>query len=106
MTSAVPARAVLYLSGPMTGYPEHNRAAFTQAEEQLLAAGHDVLSPVYAAPHGTTWADYLRADLVLLLRAEAVAVLPDWEASRGARLEVHVAQALGMTVLPVERWLG
>lgn len=96
----------LYLSGPMTGYPEFNRLAFREAEGWLTDAGHDVLSPVDAAPHGTTWSDYLRADLALLLRAEAVAVLPDWEASRGACLEVHVAQALGMTVLPVERWLG
>ena len=95
----------LYLSGPMTGYPDLNEAAFAQAEEQLLAAGHDVISPVDAAPNGSEWVDYLRADLALLLRAEAVAVLPDWEASRAARLEVHVAHALGMTVLPVERWL-
>ena len=94
----------LYLSGPMTGYPDY-QDAFNAAEERLLTAGYDVLSPIGVAALGTTWSDYLRADLALLLRAEAVAVLPGWEASRGACLEVHVAHALGMTVLPVERWL-
>jgi hypothetical protein len=95
----------VYISGPMTGYPEFNYPAFNDAAEHLRALGHEVLSPaeVDVLP-GTTWETYLRADIILLVRSDAVAVLPGWEMSRGARLEVHIAHALGMTVLPIDLW--
>ena len=35
---------------------------------------------------------------------DSVATLHGWEKSRGATLEVHVAQALGMQVESVEWW--
>jgi hypothetical protein len=93
----------VYISGPMTGYPEFNYPAFRAAEARLSSLGHEPLNPA-RHPEQASWADYLRLDLVDVLAADAVAVLPGWECSRGARLEVHVAHALGMTVLPVERF--
>lgn len=96
----------LYLAGPMTGYAGHNFPAFRDAERNLIAAGHVVLSPA-ANPYGQApWADYLRRDLRMVLDADAVAVLPGWETSRGARLEVRTAQALGMDVRTVAAWLS
>jgi len=95
----------IYISGPMTGYPGFNIPAFKDAERALRALGHEVLNPArQGADPAKTWADYLRADLLDVVAADAVALLPGWEASRGARLEVHVAHALGMTTLPIERW--
>lgn len=35
----------LYLSGPMTGKPDHNRPAFDAAEKRLTAQGHFVINP-------------------------------------------------------------
>ena len=35
----------LYLSGPMTGLPDHNRAAFDAAATRLRAQGHFVINP-------------------------------------------------------------
>lgn len=112
----------LYIAGPMTGYPEFNFPAFATAALELRALGHDVVSPAEVPlPCGCEdtgsspacgasaheWADFLRSDLIALLRhAEGIAVLPQWEASRGASLEVHVAQALGLPVHPVEAWLS
>lgn len=95
----------LYISGPMTGYPHFNHFAFDAARSQLIAWGHEPIDPSRHPVVATnTWADYMRTDLRDLLDAEGVAVLDGWECSRGAVLEVHVAHALGMTVLPVERW--
>lgn len=91
----------VYISGPMTGYPEFNYPAFATAEAKLVAAGHDPLNPA-RHPKCETWADYLRLDLADVLVADAIALLPGWEASRGARLEVHVAHALGMTTVPID----
>ena len=93
----------VYISGPMTGYPDFNYPAFHAAEQHLADLGHEPLNPA-RHPKQETWADYLRLDLVDVLAADAVAVLPGWECSRGAVLEVHVAHALGMAVLPIERW--
>ena len=95
----------VYISGPMTGYPEYNHPAFHAAEADLTALGYDVLNPArHPVASGMTWADYLRADLADVILADAVALLPGWEASRGARLEVHVAHALGMSTLPIAQF--
>ena len=93
----------VYISGPMTGYEGFNYPAFNRAETWLTDMGYDVLNPA-RHPQQATWVDYLRLDLADVLRADAVAVLPGWEASRGAALEVHVAHSLGMTVLPIDQW--
>lgn len=98
----------LYLSGPMSGYPDYNRPAFAAARKALRDRGHRVTCPAESgltpSPE-VTWADYLRHDLRLLLDVEAVAVLPGWELSRGARLEVDVAHRLGLPTYPVEQLL-
>ena len=98
---------VLYISGPMAGYPNLNRAAFREAESRLKRAGFPTLNPLdNGLGAGLSWDAYLRADLKMVCDAGAVALLPGWEASRGARLEVATAHALGMTSLPVDVWLA
>jgi hypothetical protein len=110
----------LYIAGPMTGIQEFNFPAFRQAAQQLRDAGHVVVSPhEWPLPCGCVdlpprcgavdhaWAEFLRSDLIVLLNhAEGVALLPGWEKSRGATLEVHVAEALGMPVRPLDEWLS
>lgn len=93
----------IYLSGPMTGLPDHNFPAFEAARLQLRAEGFEVLCPAEAGKvDGWAWEQYLRRDLRMVLDAEAVIVLPGWEKSRGARLETHVAEGLGMPVVRFE----
>lgn len=95
----------LYISGPMTGIPEWNFPAFNAAADRLRGLGFDVVNPADGgAEEGKPWAADLREDLRLLLDCDAVATLPGWRNSRGAQLEVHVAQALGMRVFPASRW--
>lgn len=95
----------LYIAGPMTGYPDYNFPAFNYAADALRKRGYEVLNP---ADNGTTdgyeWADYLRDALEMVLKAQGIAVLPGHEMSRGARLETHVAFALGMPIKPWETW--
>ena len=94
----------IYLSGPVTGMPGLNRAAFDRAAERLRALGHEVVNPLdtdHLCPHGD-WAEYMRKDLPLLVACDAVAVLPGWRRSKGASLEVAVARALGMPILDAD----
>lgn len=97
---------VLYLSGPMAGRPGWNHPAFHAAAAQLRAAGFTVLNPADYGLDEKDWAACLRRDLHDVLRAEAVAVLPGWENSRGATLETDVARRLGMPIYPVCELLG
>ena len=45
-----------------------------------------------------TTAEYMERDLPLVCRADALVVLPDWQASEGTRIEVSVALLLGKPI--------
>lgn len=108
----------LYIAGGMSGYPQHNFPSFFAAAEQLRAAGFEVENPAdndgptleEAVRNAETrslgdWATYMRMDIPRLLVCDGVAVLPNWSASRGAALEVQIAEALGMVIHPIVVWL-
>lgn len=89
----------IYISGPMSGYPELNFPAFNEAAAQLRALGHEVVNPAELGEHADwVWADYLRRDLKVLLDCDAVYALAGWRESKGASLECEVARRLGMLV--------
>lgn len=102
----------LYIAGPMTGLPEFNYPAFRRAGDHLASVGYSVLNPVEAEAHNPTpgtpqaWDWYMRHALRMVLDAQGIALLPGWEASKGARLEVSVAQALDLPIRSVVAWLG
>lgn len=97
---------ILYVAGPMTGKPDKNRLAFAEAESNLVAFGHTVLTPWSVEGDGSqTWEWYMREALKLMLQAEGVALLDDWQESRGALLEVTVADTLNMPIRGVGGWL-
>ena len=92
----------VYISGPMTGIPDHSYPAFETARKQLINDGFTVLCPAEAGQvNGWTWEQYLTRDLRMVLDADAVAALPGWENSRGAKLEIHVARELGKPVVGI-----
>ncbi|QGH74541.1 deoxycytidylate deaminase [Arthrobacter phage Kuleana] len=103
MVEALP--RVLYLAGPMTGLPDFNYPAFNSAAGRLRAAGFEVLNPADNKPEIPDWVGYMREALGQLVRADAVAVLPGYADSRGARLETQLAVELEMSVRPVRAWL-
>ncbi|MEN5159723.1 DUF4406 domain-containing protein [Achromobacter spanius] len=93
----------VYLAGPMTGHEDFNFPAFHAAAERLRGLGLEVVNPAdHGLVSGLGWADYMRWDLVKLAGCHSVYVLPRWEKSKGASLEVAIAQALGMPVFTVE----
>lgn len=89
----------VYLSGRMRGLPNSNLKEFARVGELLNGRGYNVLNPA-----DTRWgvggarAEYLREDVTMLLIADAVVVLPEWEKSPGARLEVAIAWSFEIPV--------
>ncbi|WP_332847591.1 DUF4406 domain-containing protein [Pseudomonas lactucae] len=90
----------VYVAGPMTGIADFNYPAFNSVAAQLRALCYEVENPAdHGVVEGAQWADYMAYDLTRLGLCGMIALLPDWEKSQGARLEVLIAERLGMTVV-------
>lgn len=110
--TGVCAKQVAYLAGPMRGYAEYNFPAFHAAAAKLRGHGLDVWSPAEhdvnedgfdpAKDTHQPMKHYMRRDLPAVLDADMVCVLPGWEKSQGACLEVLVAQTCGIPVYVAE----
>lgn len=96
----------LYIAGPMTGLPELNYPAFHEAETRLQAVGYDTLNPARNQPPGEpSWLAFMRMSLVQIAQADGLALLPDWETSKGARIEHDLSISIGLDVKPLNHWL-
>ena len=114
--------AKVYLAGPMRGIPYFNFPAFMEAAAKLRSQGHEVFNPaerdiekygkdisadnprgseaLAARLHGFNLREALAADLAwICLHADAIALLPNWERSKGARAEFYAAKALDLEVI-------
>ena len=113
-----------YLAGPMSGLPQHNLPAFEAAAEDIRTmCGVEVISPAEidqqdavefrdfclndldgsrtnigagAVICGLSWGDLLARDVKLIAdEVDSIVLLPNWEQSKGARLEAFVAISCG-----------
>ena len=80
-----------YKNEMMEGKPKpssgsYYKAKFARAAADIADAGHTPINPALQ-PEGMSNADYMRISFAQLDSADAVAFLPDWEDSTGARLE-------------------
>ena len=92
----------VYLSGPMTGLPDYNRAAFNLRAEAFRAAGYSVKNPAdISVTHGTdkAYEFYFKRALRMMLDADVVYVFGDTTQSCGAEMELQVAKMAGMHVV-------
>lgn len=104
----------IYIAGPMTGHKDWNFPAFFEVETQLIALGHDPVNPAHndgatvqealesaGSPESPNnpWRWYMRRDLPHVLEVDALCVLPGWQKSKGASLEVTVAKAIGLPIM-------
>lgn len=97
----------IYVAGPMTGYPNFNYSAFFQASCLLALQGFIPVNPATIGQRkGATYEFYIRLSLEMLMSSDAIAVLDGWESSNGASLEVDVANAMGMKIYPLEKWIS
>lgn len=105
----------VYLSGKMTGLPGFNRQAFSNAAVDLMEKGaRTVYNPAWNAPkveEAREHSFYMIHDLHELTKYnfeqdkpsyDVIALLPGWEDSQGACIELQVAIACGLEVLHLE----
>lgn len=103
----------LYIAGPMRGLPGFNLPAFDKAEKSWTEHGYLVFSPaalIRATPYSITGADtdlqrrihVIQQDLGCLYHCEALAILPGWEKSLGATVELALAHFLELEIYCAE----
>ena len=94
----------IFLSGPMTGLPDFNYPNFNNTAAILRSHGHTVLNPAENCNgrKDLEHSEYLKYSLSQVVCAEAIAMLPGWEISKGATLELSVAQAIGLKAYEVQ----
>jgi hypothetical protein len=111
----------VYLAGPMRGYAQFNFPAFFAAGDRLEKEGWRVWNPAKkdeeqygdklwkdnktgdekeaSANTGFSLRDALRWDTDKICGCDAIAMLPGWEKSNGAKAEWALAVALGLEVM-------
>lgn len=110
----------LYLAGPMRGIKDFNFPAFHAATAKLREQGHEVFNAAeyeeemfgvgFAKSETGDFKDIAHIEWdfreaffkdceYITKVADAVAVLPGWQNSKGAKAEVAVAQTIGLPVL-------
>lgn len=80
---------------------EHNFPAFHAAARRLRVSGWRVVNPAenFGGRTDLPRELYMRADVFLLAMCDAIALLPGWINSRGARVEYLLAYEMGLEVL-------
>lgn len=91
----------------MRGYPQYNFPLFIEAAKALRNDNYNVISPAEMdiergfdpiknpeVVHVETLSQCMERDLAAVARADVIALLPGWEKSEGAKIEVSVAMLL------------
>lgn len=89
----------VYIAGPITGMKNNNRVAFAAAKERLNEAGYDAVNHQENEDEtrpGWTYEAIMKDDIINLMDCQYIYLLPGWDKSRGATLEKHVADVLGI----------
>ena len=97
----------IYISGPITGFNlEERKNFFAQMAELAESIGFTAVNPFdNGLGPDADYAAHMLADIKMLIECKAILMLPDWDISCGAKLELNVAVACHMdTYKVVTEW--
>jgi predicted nucleic acid-binding Zn ribbon protein len=88
----------IYIAGRVTGEPiAECTMKFGKAQVALQDLGHVVVNPLQVVNNWQEpWQSAMRKCIIALMGVDAVLFLKDSQLSRGARLENHIAEEMGL----------
>jgi hypothetical protein len=91
-------RPILFISGPMRGYPDYNHSAFNEVAQKAADLDYVVLNPAILP---TTLPDeaYMPICLAMLNTADFIFLLPGSENSVGSLAEQAFARAQEISII-------
>jgi nucleoside 2-deoxyribosyltransferase len=93
----------VYLSGPITGIANGNIIEFQKYEDKFVGLNFEVVNPHKLHTKEETdnfkWHEFMKKDIKVLCECDFIAVLNDWEKSKGANLEVYIARNIQMPII-------
>ncbi|MEG0015759.1 MAG: DUF4406 domain-containing protein [Gordonibacter sp.] len=110
---------IVFLSGPVSGLPDNNRAAFSDAADRIAAqtgVRGNIYVPTESVSANTTHEEAMSECLLELVGGqfqdwnlhapyECLAQLPGWSDSPGALIEAAVALSIGVPVMSLDELL-
>jgi len=89
----------------MTGIKKYNYPLFNKIAKKLRKGGHTVINPAefFGGKGDRSREEYMRESVRALLEVDEVILLPDWDTSQGAILEVLIAKELGLKITSHEK---
>jgi hypothetical protein len=91
----------IYLSGKITGMENEAHYVFQNAEENLqkLYPDSEIINPMKLNhSHNKKWESYMKVCIIELCKCDMIAMLPNWQDSRGAEMEMIIASNLNLHV--------
>lgn len=106
----------VYIAGPISGIKNDNKEQFEEFQNKFIDLGFHVINPHdLHTDHNTRLMNkklksgeitekehhgyFMRVDLSEMCKCDLVAVLPEWEKSKGANIEVRTANDINIPVI-------
>ena len=92
----------IYISGKITGLNlDVARQLFAQAEDWLRGIGHEPVNPMKEVEQLSEdhWKKMMHDAIRVMMDCDGVYMLPNYSDSRGANIELYIANSLGMQVI-------
>lgn len=91
----------IYLCGAISGLDlKRVRALFQIAQNKIATNWRVVMNPFdNGLSEEDSWEDHMRADIKMLMECDALYVVNDISKSKGAKIELNLARALGIKVM-------
>lgn len=90
----------IYISGKITGIEIEAPALFAKAEKELQAKGFETVNPMTLNHnHDKSWHAYMKQDIKALCDCDSIYMLANWKDSKGAIIEMEIANYIGLEVI-------
>lgn len=90
----------IYIAGPISTLPlETAQRNFLEAKANIQLSGHTAVNPMgLRHEHDKSWESYMKACIAEMVTCDVILLLPQWQQSKGARIERNLAKSLKIPV--------